>query len=58
MRLVTDYLERAIHFKKMAEQEAEPKFRALLEKNAEEYFKLADRRAKELGEKPPPRPQI
>ncbi len=56
MQLVTDYLERAIHFERMAAKETDPKFKALLEKNASDYYKLAEKRAKELGQPPPKRP--
>ena len=58
MKLVTDYLERAVHFQRMADQETDPNFKALLEKNANEYFKLADKRARELGVEPPERPKF
>ena len=56
MQLVTDYLERAIHFERMAAKETDPKFKALLQKSAEDYFKLAEKRAKELGQPIPKRP--
>ena len=38
-------------------QETDPKFKTLLEKNADEYFKLAEKRAEELGLPPPKRPK-
>ena len=56
MQLVTDYLERAVHFEQMAEKETDPKFKALLKKSAEDYYKLAEKRARELGQPPPKRP--
>ena len=56
MQLVTDYLERAVHFERMAAKETDPKFKALLKKSAEDYFKLAEKRAKELGQPIPKRP--
>jgi hypothetical protein len=56
MKLVTDYLERAAHFEQRAAKETDPKFKALLKKNAEDYFKLAEKRAKEAGEPIPKRP--
>lgn len=57
MKLITDLLERAIHFQRMAAQETDSKFKALLEKNADEYFKLAEKRAEELGLPPPKWPK-
>jgi hypothetical protein len=56
MQLVTDYLERAVHFERMAAKETDPKFRAVLEKHAQDYYKLAEKRAKELGQPIPKRP--
>lgn len=56
MKLVTDYLERAVHFEQMAANEAYPNFKALLEKHALDYYKLAEKRAKELGQPVPTRP--
>jgi hypothetical protein len=58
MKLVTDYLERAVHFETMAAKETDPKFKALLEKNAQDYYKLAEKRAKELGAPVPKRPAL
>lgn len=57
MQLVTDYLERAVHFEQMAAKETDPNFKELLEKNAKEYYRLAEKRAKELGQPPPKRPE-
>jgi len=56
MKLVTDYLERAVHFEQMAAKETDPNFKALLKKNAEDYYRLAEKRARELGEPVPKRP--
>jgi hypothetical protein len=38
MQLVTDNLERAVHFEQMAAKEDDPKFKALLQKSAEDYY--------------------
>jgi len=56
MQLVSEYLERAVHFEQMAEKETDPKFKAVLEKHAQDYYKLAEKRAKELGVPVPKRP--
>lgn len=58
MKLINDFLERGAHFQRLAAKEANPKFKALLEKNANEYFKLAEKRAEELGLPAPQRPEI
>jgi len=58
MKLVTDYLERAVHFQRMAARESDPNFNALLQKNADEYFRLAEKKARELGQPPPERPKF
>ncbi len=56
MQLVSEYLERAVHFEQMAEKETDPKFKAVLQKHAQDYYKLAEKRAKELGVPVPKRP--
>jgi len=56
MQLVSEYLERAVHFEQMADKETDPKFKAVLEKHAQDYYKLAEKRAKELGVPVPKRP--
>jgi hypothetical protein len=58
MKLINDFFERGAHFQRLAAKEANPKFKALLEKNANEYFKLAEKRAQELGLPSPQRPEI
>jgi hypothetical protein len=47
MKMLAEYLEKAIQFETMAGQEKDPKLRAELEKQALAYRKLAVRRAKE-----------
>ncbi len=57
MKLVTEYLQQAMEFERMAAEAADPQLRADLQKQAEAYHKLAARRAAELGEPVPRRPQ-
>jgi hypothetical protein len=56
MKLVTEYLEQAVHFEGMADQEADEKLKAKLLEQADAYFKLAEKRACQLGLPPPQRP--
>ena len=48
MKLVAEYLERAVHFARMAAEESDPKLKASLEQQALAYRKLADKRAAEI----------
>jgi hypothetical protein len=54
MKMLADYLEKAIEFETMATQEKDPALKAELEKQATAYRKLAEKRAKEYGLKMPP----
>jgi hypothetical protein len=55
MKMIAEYLETAIKFQRMAEDEKNnPKLKASLEKQAAAYRKLALARAKKLGVVPPP----
>jgi hypothetical protein len=56
MKLVTEYLEQAVHFERMAEQEPDEELKAKLLEQANAYFKLAEKQARELGLSPPQRP--
>ena len=56
MKLVTEYLEQAVHFERMAEQEADEELKAKLLEQANAYFNLAEKQARELGLPPPQRP--
>jgi hypothetical protein len=49
MKMLTEYLERAVEFEKLAAEEKGEAFKAQLLKQAADYRKLAARRAKELG---------
>ena len=55
MKLVTEYLELAVHFERMAEHEADEELKAKLLEQANAYFKLAEKRARQLGLPPPQR---
>jgi hypothetical protein len=55
MKIVAEYLDKAITFEQMAAQEKDAKLRADLERQAVAYRKLAAERAKRLkATKPPP----
>ena len=55
-KLVTEYLEQAVHFEQMAEQESDEELKARLLDQAKAYFKLAEKRARQLGLPIPQRP--
>jgi hypothetical protein len=57
MKLVTEYLEQAVQFERMAAAEKDPKLKSELEKQADAYHKLAARRAEQLGVPVPKRPE-
>lgn len=48
MKLLTEYLQKAVEFEKLAAEEAGA-FKARLLKQAEDYRRLATKRAKGLG---------
>jgi hypothetical protein len=54
MKLVAEYLEKAIEFEAMAAQEKDAKLKADLEKQATAYRKLAVSRAKQYNLDLPP----
>jgi hypothetical protein len=54
MKMLADYLEKAINFERMAAEEKDANLKANLERLATAYRKLAVARAKELGVQLPP----
>jgi hypothetical protein len=57
VKLVTEYLEHAVHFEQLAAEAKDPKLKADLEKQAVAYHQLAAKRAIELGIPLPHRPK-
>ena len=53
MKLIAEYVERAEHFEKLADGEADVALKGELLKQAAAYRKLARKRAALLGTKPP-----
>jgi hypothetical protein len=53
MKLIAEYVERAEHFEKLADGEADVVLKDELLKQAAAYRKLARKRAALLGTKPP-----
>jgi hypothetical protein len=49
LKLLTDYIERALQFEELAKSEAEEAFKAELLTQAEAYRKLAAQRAQKYG---------
>jgi hypothetical protein len=54
MKLVAEYLERAAQFQRMAASEKNLTTRAQMLEQADAYYKLAVKRAKDLGQPVPP----
>jgi hypothetical protein len=54
VKLIAEYLERALEFERLADLEDNPQLKADLEQQAAAYRKLAADRSKNLGVKPPP----
>jgi hypothetical protein len=54
VKLISEYLEKAADFERMASETPDPAFRAELEKQAAAFRKLATERARKLGLSPPP----
>ena len=54
MELLAEYLERALLFERLADLEHYPNRKAVLQKQAAAYRKLAVDRSKKLGIEPPP----
>ena len=58
MKLLTEYLERAVDLERLAEGEQDQRFRAELLVQAAAYRRLAAKRAKEYGLPAPSAPEI
>jgi hypothetical protein len=57
VKLLTEYIERALQLEALAEGETAPKFKADLLKQAASYRKLAAERAEQYGFPPPSLPE-
>jgi hypothetical protein len=57
MKLLTEYLDRAVHFEKLAAAETDPKLKEDLQNQAKAYRQLAAKRAQDLGLPPPSPPE-
>ena len=57
MKLLTEYLEHALSFERMAAQESNPEVKAQFQKQAAAYRKLAAERAEKYGLPPPSLPE-
>ncbi|MDT4740311.1 MULTISPECIES: hypothetical protein [Bradyrhizobium] len=57
MKLLTEYLERAVQLEALGRSEADPAFRQQLFEQAKLYRELAARRAKDYGLPPPSPPE-
>jgi hypothetical protein len=57
MKMVTEYLERALEFEQLAASEQDETFKAELLKQAASYRRLAVKRAKEAGLPMPSSPE-
>jgi hypothetical protein len=60
MKMIAEYLEHALSFERMAAEEKNPEIKAVFEKQAATYRKLAAERTKKFGlddprYSPPPR---
>jgi hypothetical protein len=49
MKMIAEYLEHALNFERMAAEEKNPEVKAVFEKQAATYRKLAAERTKKLG---------
>jgi hypothetical protein len=54
MKMIAEYLDKAIHFEQMAAREVNTKFKTELEAQAQAYRKLAKERAEREGLPLPP----
>jgi hypothetical protein len=54
MRMLAEYLDKAIHFEQMASVETDPELKAKLSAQAQAYRKLVEERAKREGLPLPP----
>jgi hypothetical protein len=58
MKLLTEYLERAVNLERLAAKEQDSKFKTELLNQAEDYRKMAAKRAETYGLPPPSAPEI
>jgi hypothetical protein len=58
MKMLTEYLERAVSLERLAANEPDSNFRTQLLNQAAAYRKLAAKRAEEFGLPPPSAPEI
>ena len=58
MKVLTEYLERAVSLERLAANEQESRFKRELLHQAEAYRKLAAKRAADYGLPPPSPPEI
>jgi hypothetical protein len=58
MKLLTEYLERAINLERLAASEQDSRFKTELLNQATAYRKLAAKRAEQYGLPPPSPPKI
>jgi hypothetical protein len=58
MKLLTEYLEHALQFERLAAEESNAKLKDALEQQAKAYRKLASERAKKLGLPAPSPPEV
>jgi hypothetical protein len=57
MKMIAEYLERAMQFEHMAASEPSPALKAILLNQAADYRNLAAKRAAQLGLHEPPQPK-
>jgi hypothetical protein len=57
MKLVSEYLERCQKFQQLADGERNPDARQRMREQADAYYKLAAKRARELSQPIPPKPR-
>jgi hypothetical protein len=58
MKLLTEYLERAVNLERLAASEQDSKFKTELLNQAGAYRKMAAKRAQQCGLPPPSPPEI
>jgi hypothetical protein len=58
MKLLNEYLDRAVNLERLAANEQDSKFKAELLNQAAAYRKMAAKRAEEYGLPPPSPPEI
>ncbi len=56
MKLVSEYLERCQQFQQLANGERNPEAKQRMQEQADAYYKLAEKRARELSQSIPPKP--